>query len=192
MGSRSPPSEGGAYRGEQLVVGPSAHERVAGTAMSDPCQGRGGFGDLDPLGMTRSTSRIRRTHERKRLLPVELVEEEARLQSDQAIWAKARGASDFGQFAPVLERIVDLLAAKQSAMASRTVESLGMRWPKTTNPVVRPKKLTLFLVLSNFGSGNWWPTSRPRTNHPATPSTELFLIGRPRKLLCVVWRRDWL
>ena len=80
-------------------------------------------------------------------------------------------------------------AAKQSAMASRTVESLGMRWPKTTNPVVRPKKLTPFLGLSNFGSGNWWPTSRPRTNHPATPSTELFLIGRPKKLLCAVWRR---
>ena len=117
MGSRSPPSGGGrAYRGEQLaLLARLAHERVAGTAMSDAiAKAEAASGDLDPLGDDAVNLReLRRTHERKRLLPVELVEEEARLQSEgQAIWAKARGASDFGQFAPVLERIVDLLRRK--------------------------------------------------------------------------------
>lgn len=110
------PEGGRAYRGEQLaLLARLAHERMAGSAMSDAiAKAEAVAGDLDPLGDDAVNLReLRRTHERKRLLPVELVEEEARLQSEgQAIWAKARAASDFGQFAPVLERIVDLLRRK--------------------------------------------------------------------------------
>ena len=88
---------------------------MAGSAMSDAiAQAEAASAGLDPLGDDAVNLReLRRTHERKRLLPVELVEEEARLQSEgQAVWAKARKASDFDQFAPVLERIVDLLRRK--------------------------------------------------------------------------------
>ena len=110
------PNGGRAYRGEQLaLLARLAHERVAGSAMSDAiAKAEAVAGDLDPLSDDAVNLReLRRTHERKRLLPVELVEEEARLQSEgQGVWAKAREASEFSQFAPVLERIVDLLRRK--------------------------------------------------------------------------------
>ena len=43
-------------------------------------------------------------------------------------------------------------AAKQSAMASRTVETLGCVG-RRLQTVVRPKEVDAVLVLSNFGSG---------------------------------------
>ena len=52
---------------------------------------------------------IRREHDRKRLVPTDLVEEISEAASDaHPVWQEAKAADDFSTFAPTLERLVDL------------------------------------------------------------------------------------
>ena len=106
------PKMGAADRGDQLTLLASiAHEEFVGGEMGsllaslteEEAQGR-----LDPDASV-NLREVRRSFEREKKLPAELVEEiaMAHAQGFQA-WGEAREAQDFGIFAPCLERNVEL------------------------------------------------------------------------------------
>ena len=143
-------------------------------------------------GMTRSIFvNFVRTHERKRLLPVELVEEEARLQSEgQAVSGpKQEEPLILISLLQCLNALWICFAAKRSAYG---IPDGGEPWDalaedyepgctaKEVDAVFGPLEIRLRELVANLTAAD---------QSPATPSTELFSIGRPKKLLCVVWRR---
>lgn len=92
------------------------HEREIDPRIGDllgECEGDKAL-TSDPISVSAVNLReIRRKFDRKIKLPVELVEEEARLASVAQIeWAEARKESNFKRFQPLLEKIVKLLQRK--------------------------------------------------------------------------------
>jgi carboxypeptidase Taq len=111
------PKRGVKYRSEQLaMLARLHHEREIDPRLGDvlgECEGDKSL-TADTTNVSAVNLReIRRRYDRKTKLPVELVEEEARLASlAQHEWAEARKESDFKRFQPWLEKIVKLLRRK--------------------------------------------------------------------------------
>ncbi len=111
------PPRGIEFRGDQIALcARLLHEMSTDERIGEwlgECEG-----DADLVGDPISASAVnlrewRRTYERATKLPASLVEEEALLTSrGQHAWAEARSESDFSQFQPWLEKIVDLLRRK--------------------------------------------------------------------------------
>ncbi|MFO0879387.1 MAG: carboxypeptidase M32 [Gemmataceae bacterium] len=118
------PRQASAYRGEQMgllarlghdmATAPIIGELLSEVEQSDLVQ--------DPVGDAAVNVReIRRSYDRTVKLPAALVEELARVTTQaQQVWRDARKANAFGQFRPVLERIVTLLREKADAIGFTT------------------------------------------------------------------------
>ncbi|MXU64084.1 carboxypeptidase M32 [Rhodobacteraceae bacterium KN286] len=102
------PPKGAPFRAEQMAaLGATLHRRQTDPALADLLDALDGA-DLDPVA-ARNVAEARRDAARAARLPQRLVEELAREAAlAQQVWADARDASDFKQFAPALSRIVDL------------------------------------------------------------------------------------
>ena len=111
------PKGGVNYRSEQLaLLARLHHERETDPRIGDllaECEANKALA-ADPISVSEVNVReIRRRYSRKTKLPVDLVEEEARLASlAQHEWAEARKESNFAKFKPWLEKIVKLLRRK--------------------------------------------------------------------------------
>jgi len=102
--------------GQMALLARLHHERETDPRVNDllgECEGDKSL-TSDPTSVSAVNLReIRHKLDRKMKLPVELVEEEARLASlAQIEWAEARKESDFKRFQPWLEKIVKLLQRK--------------------------------------------------------------------------------
>ncbi len=118
------PVDAGEYRAEQLAyLSRLIHERRIDSRL-------GGWLDeletgplaADPHSDAGTTLRqLRRDFDKRRRLPVRLVEELTRAcVLGQQVWVKARAANDFAMFAPALSRIIEL--KREQAMALGYVE----------------------------------------------------------------------
>jgi carboxypeptidase Taq len=118
------PVDAGEYRAEQLAylakliherridprVGGWLDELAAGPLSAEPNSDAGA-----------TLRQLRRDYEKRRRLPVRLVEELTRAcVLGQQVWVKARAADDFAMFAPALSRIIEL--KREQAMAMGYVE----------------------------------------------------------------------
>ncbi|MBI3969203.1 MAG: carboxypeptidase M32 [Chloroflexi bacterium] len=106
------PPKAVAARAEQLsLLAAVTHQKATLDEIGDlleTLRGPAEAGELDPVGRA-NVREIRRSYERRKKLPTELVAELARVQSlSQEAWVKARATSAFDEFAPWLERILDL------------------------------------------------------------------------------------
>lgn len=123
------PSGGVKYRADQMaLIARLHHERETDPRLGDliaACEGDKSLSG-DPISASAVNIReLRRRYDRRTRLPIELVEEEARLASlAQHEWAEARKDSDFARFKPWLEKIVKLLRRK--------AECFG--WPQGGEP----------------------------------------------------------
>ena len=111
------PKGGVEFRSRQLAqLARLRHERVTAPQVDEWLFACENDRDLmsDPTSVAAVNVREwRHDYDRQTRLPAELVEEEATLASKgQHTWADARKNNDFASFAPVLERIVDLLRRK--------------------------------------------------------------------------------
>ncbi len=117
-------------RGEQLAaLAQLTHERATDPRVADwlaTCEQSPTLA-ADPTSDTAVNLRWwRHQHDRATKLPAALVVEMSRATSaGKAAWAAAREASDFGQFAPSLKRIVDLCREEADAYG---VPEGGERW----------------------------------------------------------------
>ncbi len=73
--------------------------------------------ELDEVGKA-NVRLVRKSYERSTKIPTKLSEELARITSQaQGIWAKARSANSFADFAPVLSKIIDLKREEAKCLA---------------------------------------------------------------------------
>ena len=111
------PSKGGETRAEQLALLSSvSHEQFVSDEVGEMLESLAGpavQGELSDEAAV-NVREVKRSYDRKKKLPTKLVEELARTSSlSQQVWIKARKESDFQQFRPWLEKMVDL--KKQAA-----------------------------------------------------------------------------
>ncbi len=119
------PPAGSAHRGEQLaLLAGLAHERFASRETGDLLTRAADSPDLslNPLDDRSVNLREwRRSYDRARRLPKDLVEEMARVTSQaQVEWVEACRNSDFARFAPWLERILSLVRREADALGFAT------------------------------------------------------------------------
>ncbi|MCO4744972.1 MAG: carboxypeptidase M32 [Proteobacteria bacterium] len=108
------PPGGAAARGQQMALASQLlHERASDPRLGEWIAELQGTEDVALKGGLRN---LKRSHERAVRVPSALVGEMARAQAEGfGAWVQAKEASDFSQFAPSLERLVDL--SKQTAAA---------------------------------------------------------------------------
>ncbi|MFT4622324.1 MAG: carboxypeptidase Taq [Myxococcota bacterium] len=113
------PAKAGAFRGEQLAtLGRLVHERNTDPRVAEWIAAVGTLPDPTPVqvGALRNQTR---SYERSVRIPTALVGALTQASSDGfGAWMAAREASDFGAFAPTLERIVGLTREKAAAIDS--------------------------------------------------------------------------
>ncbi len=104
------PAKAGEVRSEQLaLLAGLIHDRAVASEIGDLLGQLEKEKDRLPAGPAANLREARRTYDREKKLPKELVEELARTTSlAQEAWAKARKASDFASFAPSLEKVLEL------------------------------------------------------------------------------------
>jgi len=109
------PGGAGERRAEQLaLLAKLAHERGTDPRIADWLANAEGSDDPDEQACVREW---RRDYERATRLPSALVVELASTESRaQQAWAEARAASDFAQFRPMLERLVELQRQKADCL----------------------------------------------------------------------------
>ena len=103
------PTKAAEQRSQQVsLIAGLAHERFTSDRTGQLLEKLEREADPDVAVVT-NVREIRRSYDREVKLPTALVKEIARTRS-QALdaWQKARAASDFAQFAPVLDRLLDL------------------------------------------------------------------------------------
>lgn len=109
------PAGAGERRAEQMaLMAKLAHERATDARIGDWLTASEASADDAERACVRE---LRRDHERATRLPASLVTELAATESRaQQAWAAARGASDFAQFQPWLEKIVALQRQKADCL----------------------------------------------------------------------------
>ncbi len=123
-----PPKGAGARASQLGTLAGLRHDLLVGSRMADLLAGlderEGGGLDEDARVNVRE---IRRLHDRERKVPTELVKELARLQSlSHEAWVPARKESNFGAFAPWLEKVLraKLLIADAIGFAESRYDAL--------------------------------------------------------------------
>lgn len=111
------PAKGAAQRAEQSgALTAVIHARHTDPRVADWLEGAAS----EPLSEAerRNVALIRREHERATRIPEALATEIARVTSEaQGIWARARAANSFADFAPTLEKVVGLRRAEAQCLA---------------------------------------------------------------------------
>ncbi|MFT8243326.1 carboxypeptidase M32 [Roseomonas sp. BN140053] len=112
------PEGGAASRGEQLaVLAGLSHGLMTEPGMAEDLATAGAEGPWDEANL----QLMRRTHRRSAALPADLVEATSRANSAcEAMWRKARPASDFDLVRPLLEEVVRLQRETAAALADAT------------------------------------------------------------------------
>ena len=112
------PRKGAAQRAEQSgAIQTIIHERYTDTKVADWLAA---IDDKDlSAQQQRDVELIRRAHNRAVKIPVDLATEIARLASEaQGIWAAARAANQYSDFAPVLEKTIELRRQEAACLSN--------------------------------------------------------------------------
>jgi len=114
------PAKGGEARGEMLAwLAGQRHQRLTSPRMGELLD----ILEAQPLDADQSANvrEMRRAYDQAVLLPQSFVEELAQVRSSALVaWQNARSASDFGQFQPALEALIDMTKQKISHLGVKT------------------------------------------------------------------------